>query len=114
MNLAERLQDLRKAAGYSQEEVAERLEVSRQAVSKWESAQGNPEVENIIKLAEMFHVSTDFILLGREREAAAVPPQKTGLGKEARIAVAVISVIAACAVITVCFIAALTKITGGW
>lgn len=113
MNLAQRLQDLRKNAGYSQEEVAERLDVSRQAVSKWESGQGNPEVENIIKLAEIFHVSTDFILLGREREVV-MPLEKAGMSKEARIAFCIIGVLAACAVITVCFIASLTKITGGW
>lgn len=109
MTLAERLQDLRKSAGYSQEEVAERLDVSRQAVSKWESGQGNPEIENIIKLAELFRVSTDYILLGREPEPAA-PPKKARMSKEARVAAAVISVIAACAVITVFFIAALNVI----
>ncbi len=66
MNIAERLKDLRKKARYSQEQVAEILNVSRQAVSKWESAQGYPDIENIIKLAQMYEVSTDYLLLGKE------------------------------------------------
>ena len=66
MNIAERLKDLRKKARYSQEQVAEILSVSRQAVSKWESAQGYPDIENIIKLAQMYEVSTDYLLLGKE------------------------------------------------
>ena len=69
MNIAERLKDLRKEAGYSQEQVAELLNVSRQAVSKWESAQGYPDIENIIKLAQMYEVSTDYLLLGEESPA---------------------------------------------
>ena len=51
MNIAERLQELRKKAGYSQEQVAEMLGISRQAISKWESGQGNPEIDNVIKLS---------------------------------------------------------------
>lgn len=66
MDMAERLYLLRKESGRSQEQVAEMLEVSRQAVSKWESGQGKPDVDNIIKLAEIYHVSADYILLGRE------------------------------------------------
>lgn len=69
MSIAERLKDLRKEAGYSQEQVAELLNVSRQAVSKWESAQGYPDIENIIKLAQMYEVSTDYLLLGEESPA---------------------------------------------
>ena len=48
MNIADRLKELRKKAGYSQEQLAEMLNISRQAVSKWESAQGNPDIENLI------------------------------------------------------------------
>ena len=56
MDIAQRLQELRKRAGYSQEQVAELLGLSRQAVSKWESGQGKPDVDNIVKLTEVYHV----------------------------------------------------------
>ena len=48
MDIAGRLQELRKKAGYSQEQVAELLGLSRQAVSKWESGQGKPDIDNIV------------------------------------------------------------------
>lgn len=66
MGLAERIQDLRKAKGISQEELAERMGVSRQAVSKWESAQSIPDIEKILLLSDHFNVTTDFLLKGTE------------------------------------------------
>ncbi len=62
--LADRLLDLRRKAGYSQEQLADLLGVSRQAISKWEGAQGRPEVDNVVKLAQIYRVSTDFIIAG--------------------------------------------------
>lgn len=62
MILAEKITMLRKQNGYSQEEVAERLNVSRQAVSKWESGNTIPDLDKIIKLSELFNVSTDYLL----------------------------------------------------
>lgn len=64
MSIAERLQELRKQNNYSQEQLAEKLGVTRQAVSKWESEQGNPDINNIIKLSEIYNVSTDYLLKG--------------------------------------------------
>lgn len=64
MNTAQRLQQLRKEKGMSQEELAERLGVSRQAVSKWESGQSTPDVEKIVAASEEFGVTTDWILKG--------------------------------------------------
>lgn len=107
MNIDERLQELRKKAGYSQEQVAEMLGISRQAISKWESGQGNPEIDNIIKLTEIYHVSTDYILLGQESSTAIPTPEKKKIGKETRKAISVISILAATAIITVLFIIAL-------
>ena len=107
MNIAERLQELRKKAGYSQEQVAEMLGISRQAISKWESGQGNPEIDNVIKLTEIYHVSADYILLGQESNAIVSTPEKKPLSKEARKAIGIISIIAATAIITVLFIIAL-------
>lgn len=64
MNTAQRLQQLRKEKGMSQEELAERLGVSRQAVSKWESGQSTPDVEKIVAASELFGVTTDWLLKG--------------------------------------------------
>lgn len=64
MELHEHLRELRKKAGYSQEELAEKLNISRQAVSKWENGTANPDVNNLIRLGELYQVSTDFILFG--------------------------------------------------
>ena len=62
MIFADKLIDLRKKNGWSQEELAEKLSVSRQAVSKWEGAQSIPDMARIIQLSELFHVSTDYLL----------------------------------------------------
>ena len=64
MNVPERIQELRKQKGISQEELANELGVSRQAVSKWESGQSFPELDNIIALSDFFGVSADYILKG--------------------------------------------------
>lgn len=62
MILANKIIELRKKAGWSQEELADRLGVSRQAVSKWESAQSVPDLERIIAMSSLFGVSTDYLL----------------------------------------------------
>ena len=62
MIFADKLIHLRKKAGWSQEELAERMDVTRQSVSKWEGAQSVPDLEKIIRLSELFHVSTDYLL----------------------------------------------------
>ena len=62
MILADKIIDLRKKAGMSQEELAEKLGVSRQSVSKWEGAQSTPDLNRILKMSEIFGVSTDFLL----------------------------------------------------
>ena len=62
MILAEKIMNLRKRCGWSQEELAEKLGVSRQSVSKWESGMSIPDMEKIIKMSGVFGVSTDFLL----------------------------------------------------
>ena len=62
MILAEKIIELRKKNGWSQEELAEKLHVSRQAVSKWEGAQSVPDLNKIISMADIFGVSTDYLL----------------------------------------------------
>ena len=66
MNMADRIQSLRKSKGFSQEELADKVGVSRQAVSKWESEQSTPDIEKIIIMSELFEVTTDYILKGIE------------------------------------------------
>lgn len=66
MNIADRIQHLRKAKGFSQEELADKVGVSRQAVSKWESGQSTPDIEKIIIMSEIFEVTTDYIIKGIE------------------------------------------------
>ena len=62
MILAEKISKLRKQNGWSQEDLAMRLGVSRQSVSKWESTASMPDLDKIIKLSELFGVSTDYLL----------------------------------------------------
>lgn len=62
MIFADKLIDLRKKSGWSQEDLAEKMDVSRQSVSKWEGAQSVPDMKKIIKLSEIFGVSTDYLL----------------------------------------------------
>lgn len=62
MILADKIMEERKRIGWSQEELAEQLDVSRQSVSKWEGAQSVPDINKIIKMAELFGVSTDYLL----------------------------------------------------
>ncbi|CCX38302.1 putative uncharacterized protein [Clostridium sp. CAG:1013] len=66
MNLADRIQSLRKAKGISQEQLADQIGVSRQAVSKWESEQSTPDLDKIILLSDFLDVTTDYLLKGIE------------------------------------------------
>lgn len=62
MILADKIINERKKSGWSQEELAEQLSVSRQSISKWEGAQAIPDIQKIIKMAELFGVTTDYLL----------------------------------------------------
>lgn len=62
MTLSEKLYMLRKKRGLSQEQLAEQLNVSRQAISKWESGQSTPETEKLLATAKFFQVSLDYLL----------------------------------------------------
>lgn len=62
MNFPEKLQKLRKERGWSQEELANRITVSRQAVSKWELGTAVPDTDNIVQLSELFGVTTDYLI----------------------------------------------------
>ena len=62
MRLSEKIMDLRKKSGWSQEELAERLGISRQSVSKWETGESVPDIDKIIRMSELWNVSTDYLL----------------------------------------------------
>ena len=74
MNISDRIQSLRKAKGITQEQLADAVGVSRQAVSKWEAEQSVPDLERVVAMAEYFDVSTDYLLRGIE------PAPKKGSG----------------------------------
>ncbi len=62
MKLSDKIIQLRKANGWSQEDLAERLKVSRQAISRWEGATAQPDVANVLQLSKLFGVTTDYLL----------------------------------------------------
>ena len=71
MTFGEKLQRLRKARGWTQEELAQRASVSRQSLSKWESDAALPDTANVIALSDLFGVSTDYLLRDTVQEDSA-------------------------------------------
>ena len=63
---ANKLVELRKKHGLSQEELADKLGVSRQAVSKWERSEASPDTDNLIELAKLYDISLDELLLNKK------------------------------------------------
>jgi len=70
MSFSEKLLQLRKEKGYSQEALAERLSTTRQAVSKWENGQGFPETEKLLMIGNLFEVSIDYLLKETEEKGS--------------------------------------------
>lgn len=66
MNLGQRLLELRKSKQLSQEEVAERLDVTRQTISKWETDQSTPDFDKIVPLCKLYGITTDELLIGKK------------------------------------------------
>lgn len=79
MGIGSRIQRLRVNNGLTQEQLAEKLEVTRQSVSKWEMEQAVPETEKIVVMSKLFSVSTDEILLD-EDTMKKLRPQPLHLG----------------------------------
>lgn len=86
MKIADRILYLRKSKGISQEELADKVGVSRQAVSKWESEQSMPDLEKIIIMSDYFNVTTDYILKGIEVVENKEQKSKEMVGKVLYIA----------------------------
>lgn len=80
MNLQEKIQLLRKQAGLSQEEMAERLGLSRQAICKWEAGLSVPDISNLILLSDLFQISVDRLIKPNEACGLTFP-----VGKEAEV-----------------------------
>ncbi len=80
MALSEKLYALRKQRGLSQEQLAEGLKVSRQAISKWESGQSLPESDKLLALSEYFGVSLDYLMKDGQKEEQKAPncPEAAG------------------------------------
>ena len=81
MEFNEKLQELRKQKGMTQEELAERLFVSRTAVSKWESGRGYPNIDSLKAIAGFFSVTVDQLLSSEELLTAAEDSQKQTVGR---------------------------------
>ena len=110
MKIAEEICRLRSAAGMSQEELAAKLEVSRQSVSKWETGASIPDVEKLIKMAELFGVTLDELVTGRRPEPVEVPSMMTP-GKILALALEIVAVL--CVVVTIFLGPTLGIHTGG-
>lgn len=70
MELRDKLTALRKENGYTQSALAEKMDVSRQAISSWELGETVPSLENLMRLGELYGVSVDYLVGGGERPAA--------------------------------------------
>ena len=77
MILADQIISLRKRAGWSQEELAQQLNVTRQSVSKWEGAQSVPDMDKILQMSRIFGVTTDFLLKDELEEEQSVPAEES-------------------------------------
>lgn len=80
MKLGEKLYQLRKSKGMSQEQLAAQIKVSRQAISKWELCESIPDTDNIIQLSNLFGVSTDYLLKDELNNISENPSNTTGYG----------------------------------
>ena len=76
MILADKIVSLRKKVGWSQEELAEQLGVTRQSVSKWEGAQSVPDMDKVVQMSRLFGVTTDYLLKDELEEQTAAPVEE--------------------------------------
>ncbi|MDR2931779.1 MAG: helix-turn-helix domain-containing protein [Oscillospiraceae bacterium] len=79
-DISNRLVELRKKQGYSQDKVSELLNVTRQAVSKWETGQGLPDAGNLVALSELYGVTLDYLLKGEEPDVQPPVPAPRKMG----------------------------------
>ena len=77
MNIAEKITKLRKAHGWSQEDFAEKLDVSRQALSRWENGTALPDAQNVLQISKLFNVTTDYLLNDDYESDSDIPAVQT-------------------------------------
>ena len=77
MKLSDKLIALRKEYGWSQEDFAEKLNISRQAISRWENGTALPDAQNILQISKLFHVTTDYLLNEDYESDRDIPMVKT-------------------------------------
>ena len=81
MRLPDKIITLRKARGWSQEEFAEKLDVSRQAISRWENGTALPDAQNILQISKLFGVTTDYLLNDDYESDGDIPAVQTAAKK---------------------------------
>lgn len=79
MNIGENIFHFRTQRGFSQGDVANALEVSRQSVSKWENNGAIPELDKLIKMTDLFHISLDELVYGEKRQEVPAAPAETAV-----------------------------------
>ena len=77
MKLQNKIIEHRKANGWSQEDLADKLNVSRQAISRWENGTALPDAQNILQISKLFHVTTDYLLNDDYESDSDIPAIKT-------------------------------------
>ena len=77
MKLSDKIIKLRKANGWSQEDLAEKLNVSRQAISRWENGTALPDAQNVLQISKLFHVTTDYLLNDDYESDSDIPAVQT-------------------------------------
>ena len=95
MTFGEKLQKLRKAQGLSQEELAGRLSVTRQTISKWELDQSTPELALLAQISDIFGITTDYLIKDAPAEAASAAQDPSAKKPAARLALFIIGLTAA-------------------
>lgn len=82
MNLGEKLFELRKEKNLSQEEMADKLNVTRQTISKWETNQSTPDFDKIVPICELFGITTEELLIGKKQEENETQEQNHSIEEE--------------------------------
>ena len=86
MTIGAKIAACRKRAGMSQEKLANELNISRQAVSRWETGEAVPDTEKVIQLSRIFHVTTDYLLLDIDEAPQSAAPAENNRETEQRAA----------------------------
>ncbi len=84
MTFGEKLLNLRRARGWTQEELADKIGVTRQALSKWEANSALPDTKNVVALAKLFGVTTDYLLCWDDGSEPGAPAQGNGKGGDGK------------------------------